>query len=82
MKRKTQTVRNGKAVPVGWIVLRFPKKKQLENGPERWHPVVENKAHRAVQGGNAEDDSLVGWYDHAGSPAGGRVRVITAVQKD
>ena len=31
---------------------------------------------------NAEDDSLVGWYDHAGSPAGGWVRVITAVQKD
>ena len=31
---------------------------------------------------NTEDDSLVGWYDHAGSPAGGRARVITAVQKD
>ena len=31
---------------------------------------------------NTEDDSLVGWYDHAGSPAGGWVRVITAAQKD
>ena len=31
---------------------------------------------------NTEDDSLVGRYDHAGSPAGGWVRVVTAVQKD
>ena len=31
---------------------------------------------------NAEDYSLIGWYDAHGSAAGGRIRVLVAVKKD
>ena len=31
---------------------------------------------------NAEDYSLIGWYDAHGSAAGGKIRVLVAVKKD